>query len=201
MSLTLEIAFNTPFPRNLLGSLSRSSNASQIPVLAPDGTAARKVPEDKKLFGIYYDHINHLDSIAITSNFLSDSRVCHKHLSGGGSTAPPHWGRHLVQEMGGAPSNQWAEQPVSAHVNIPKRKFERKIMLHGLHQNHNSMHVPACLYQGFPNRCVGNPPSGGGWTILLGGFNLHDGGNLRSDVDHSNLSKGRKHYSVNINID
>ena len=63
------------------------------------------------------------------------------------------------------------------------------------------MHVPVCLYQGFPNRYVGNPPSGGGWTILLGGFNLHDGANLRSDVDHSNLSKGRKHYSVNINID
>lgn len=132
MSLTLEIAFNTPFPRNLLGSLSRSSNASQIPVLAPDGTAARKVPEDMKLFGIYYDHINHLDSIAITSNFLSDSRVCHKHLSGGGSTAPPHWGRHLVQEMGGAPSNQWAEQPISAHVNIPPSAI--------------SLHTPAHLF-------------------------------------------------------
>ena len=44
----------------------------------------------------------------------------------------PHCG-HLVQEMGGATSNEWGEQSVSAHVNIPKRKLERKIMLCGLH--------------------------------------------------------------------
>ena len=38
------IAVSTPFPRNLLGSLSLSSRASYIPVLAPDGTAALKTP-------------------------------------------------------------------------------------------------------------------------------------------------------------
>ena len=35
---------------------------------------------------------------------LPSYRVSHKHLSGGGSTTP-HWGGHLVQEMGGATSN------------------------------------------------------------------------------------------------
>ena len=34
--------------------------------------------------------------------------------------------------------------------------------------------------------------------ILLGGFDLHDGGNLRSDFDHSNLFQGQKQHSVNI---
>ena len=40
--------------------------------------------------------------------------------------------------------------------------------------------------------------SGGGWAILLEGFNLYHDGNLRNYFDHSNLSKGQKHYSVNI---
>ena len=34
--------------------------------------------------------------------------------------------------------------------------------------------------------------------MLLGGFNLYDGGNLRSDFDHSNLFQGLKQHSVNI---
>jgi uncharacterized ion transporter superfamily protein YfcC len=38
--LTLFTAFVTPFPRYLWGSLSLSSNASYIPVEAPEGTAA-----------------------------------------------------------------------------------------------------------------------------------------------------------------
>ena len=40
--------------------------------------------------------------------------------------------------------------------------------------------------------------SGRGWQMLLGGFNLYDGGNLRSDFDHSNLFQGLKQHSVNI---
>ena len=39
---------NLPFPRNLFGSLSRSSKASCTPVDAPDGTAARNCPTIKK---------------------------------------------------------------------------------------------------------------------------------------------------------
>ena len=48
-------------------------------------------------------------------------RVYYKHLSGGGGggALPPIGGRgHLVQEMGGATSDQWGEQSVSVHVNI-----------------------------------------------------------------------------------
>ena len=44
MSLTFCTALRTPLPRKRLGSLSRSSKASYIPVEAPDGTAARKTP-------------------------------------------------------------------------------------------------------------------------------------------------------------
>ena len=40
---------NLPFPRNLFGSLSRSSKASCTPVDAPDGTAARNCPTIKKV--------------------------------------------------------------------------------------------------------------------------------------------------------
>ena len=38
----------------------------------------------------------------------------------------------------------------------------------------------------------------GGWEILVGGFNLYDGGKLRSDFGHSNLFQGLKKHSVNI---
>ena len=54
--------------------------------------------------------------VGIHSHFIDFfiSKVSHKRLSGGGS----NW--QLV-----------GERSISAHVNIPKRKFERKIMLHG----------------------------------------------------------------------
>ena len=38
--LTLATAWSTPAPPNLPPSLSRSSSASWVPVLAPDGTRA-----------------------------------------------------------------------------------------------------------------------------------------------------------------
>ena len=68
--------------------------------------------------------------VGIHSHFIDFfiSRVSHKRLSGGES----NW--QLV-----------GERSISAHVNIPKRKFERKIMLHGLHHNCDSMHVHAFL--------------------------------------------------------
>ena len=44
----------------------------------------------------------------------------------------------------------------------------------------------------------GIPLSGWGWEILLGGSNLYDGRNLRSDSDHLNLFQGQKQHSVNI---
>ena len=51
----------------------------------------------------------------------------------------------------------------------------------------------------FQNRVGVFHLSGGGWEILLGGFNLYNGGNLRiSDFDHSNLFQGQKQHSVNI---
>ena len=43
------------------------------------------------------------------------------------------------------------------------------------------------------------PLSGGEWKILLGGFNLHGGGNLvRSYFDHSNLFQDLKQDFVSI---
>ena len=50
----------------------------------------------------------------------------------------------------------------------------------------------------FQIRVGGIPLSGWGWEILLGGSNLYDGRNLRSDSDHSNLFQGQKQHSVNI---
>ena len=51
----------------------------------------------------------------------------------------------------------------------------------------------------FQIRVSGIPLIGGGWEILLGGFNLYDGGILRrSDFDHSNLFQGLKQHSINI---
>ena len=46
MSLTFETAFETPFPRYALASPSRSYKASYLPVEAPDGTAALKIPSE-----------------------------------------------------------------------------------------------------------------------------------------------------------
>ncbi len=43
VSLTLAIAFSTPLPPKRLGSPSRRSSASWMPVDAPDGTAAEPV--------------------------------------------------------------------------------------------------------------------------------------------------------------
>ena len=43
-SLTFDTAFKTPLPRKRVLSPSLISSASWIPVLAPDGTAALKVP-------------------------------------------------------------------------------------------------------------------------------------------------------------
>ena len=63
--------------------------------------------------------------------------------------------------------------------------------------------MPA-FHQSFPNKgpppVFGIPPvSGVGWEILMGGFNLHDGGNLRrSDFGDLNLFHGQKQHSVNI---
>ena len=96
--------------------------------------------------------------------------------------------------MGEAASDYWGQQSISTHVNIPKRKFERKMM-----------HVSE---QGFPNsRGAGgdgavNSTSVEGWREIgnfAGEINLYSGGNLRrSDSDHSNLFQGQKQNAVNI---
>ena len=54
--------------------------------------------------------------------------------------------------------------------------------------------------QSFPNSRGGAiPPQWRGVENLLGGFNLHGGGNLaRSDFDHSNLFQDLKQDFVNI---
>jgi len=46
MQLTLLTAFKTPFPPNREGSLSRNSQASYLPVEAPEGIAAINFPSE-----------------------------------------------------------------------------------------------------------------------------------------------------------
>ena len=113
-------------------------------------------------------------------------RVFDKHLSGGGSSAPPFgW----TPGAGDAGSSYWlvGEQSISAHVNMPKRKSERKVM-------HASD-------QSFPKRWwdefhVSGEMEGDGKFCY--GINLYGGGNLRrSDSDHSNFFQGQKQHVVN----
>ena len=60
--------------------------------------------------------------------------------------------------------------------------------------------ITQCLHLTRVGGPFGIPPvSGRGWEILLGGFNLHDGGNLRrSGFGDLNLFHGQKQHSVNI---
>ena len=62
------------------------------------------------------------------------------------------------------------------------------------------LHFTRVFQTRVPHPLFGIPPvSGVGWEILMGGFNLHDGGNLRrSDFGDLNLFHGQKQHSVNI---
>ena len=72
-SLTFCTAFNTPFPRKRFASPSRSSTASNSPVDAPDGTAARPNAPSSKMtststVGLPRESITSRPMISVISN-------------------------------------------------------------------------------------------------------------------------------------
>jgi len=64
---TLLTAFNTPFPKKRVASLSRSSIASWDPVEAPDGTAAQPIEPFSRLMTVLTVGIPRLSRISIDS--------------------------------------------------------------------------------------------------------------------------------------